>query len=79
MGGFLTGIGAFLIFGVTMGVLIFVMSFLGASLSPTVSVSLRLWGRRVQGVSTLLIILVGGALIYSGVNQGFFNRLILPM
>ncbi len=62
-----------------MGVLIFVMSFLGASLSPTVSVSLRLWGRRVQGVSTLLIILVGGALIYSGVNQGLFDRLILPM
>ena len=60
-----------------MGLLIFVLAFLGSSLGPGVSVPLRLWGRRVQAVSALVIILVGGALIYSGVNPGAFGRLVL--
>ncbi len=62
-----------------MGLLIFVLAFLGSSFGPTVAVALRVWGRRIQAVSTLLIILVGGALIYSGANPGLFDRLILPM
>ena len=62
-----------------MGLLIFVLAFLGSSFGPAVTVALRVWGRRIQAVSTLLIILVGGALIYSGANPGFFDRLILPM
>ena len=62
-----------------MGLLIFVLAFLGSSFGPTVTVALRVWGRRIQAVSTLLIILVGAALIYSGANPGFFDRLILPM
>ena len=62
-----------------MGLLIFVLSFLGSSFGPAVTVALRVWGRRIQAVSTLLIILVGGALIYSGANPGFFDRLILTM
>ena len=67
-----------MIFGVTMGLLVFILSFLGASLGPATAISLRLWGRRVQTISTVLIILVGGALIYAGTNPGVFNRLILP-
>ena len=62
-----------------MGLLIFVLSFLGSSFGPAVTVALRVWGRRIQAVSTLLIILVGGALIYSGFNPGTFDRLILSM
>ena len=62
-----------------MGLLIFVLAFLGSSFGPSVAVSLRVWGRRIQAMSTVLIILVGGALIYSGVNPGLFDRLILPM
>ena len=62
-----------------MGLLIFVLSFLGSSFGPAVTVALRVWGRRIQAVSTLLIILVGCALIYSGANPGFFDRLILTM
>ncbi len=56
----------------------FILSFLGTSLGPAVAVPLRLWGRRIQVLSAVLIVLVGGALIYSGVNPGFFDRLILP-
>ena len=62
-----------------MGLLIFVLAFLGSSFGPAVSGTLRVWGRRIQAVSTLLIILVGAALIYSGANPGLFDRLILPM
>jgi len=69
---------AFLIFALTMGLLMFVLAFLGASLGPAVSIPLRLWGRRIQVLSTILIILIGGALIYSGANPGFFDRLLLP-
>ncbi len=68
-----------MIFAVTMGLLIFLLAFLGSSFGPGVAVALRVWGRRIQAVSTLLIILVGGALIYSGANPGTFDRLILPM
>ena len=78
VGGFVTGLEAFLIFAITMGLLIFVLAFLGSSFGPAVAVGLRVWGRRIQVVSTLLIILVGSALIYSGANPGLFNRLILP-
>ena len=70
--------GAFLIFAVTMGLLIFTMLFLGASFGPALAVSLRVWGRRVQAVSTGLIILVGAALIYASTNPGVFDRLVLP-
>ena len=62
-----------------MGLLIFILAFLGSLLGPALTVALRVWGRRIQAVSGLLIILVGGALIYSGANPGLFDRLILPM
>ena len=70
--------GAFLIFAVTMGLLMFTMVFLGASIGPALAVSLRVWGRRVQAVSTGLIILVGAALIYASTNPGIFDWLVLP-
>jgi cytochrome c biogenesis protein CcdA len=68
---------AFLIFAVTMGLLIFFMSFLGATSGPALAIPLRLWGRRVQKVSGVIIILVGGVLIYASANPGLFNRLLL--
>ena len=70
--------GAFSIFAVTMGTLIFTMVFLGASVGPALAVPLRIWGRRIQVVSTGLIILVGAALIYASTNPGVFDRLVLP-
>ncbi len=70
--------GAFLIFAVTMGLLMFTMVFLGASIGPALAVPLRVWGRRVQAVSTGLIILVGAALIYASTNPGIFGRLVFP-
>ncbi len=70
--------GAFLIFAVTMGLLIFTMLFLGASVGPAIAVPLRAWGRRIQALSTGLIILVGAALIYASTNPGIFDRLVLP-
>ncbi len=70
--------GAFSIFAVTMGTLIFTMVFLGASVGPALAVPLRIWGRRIQVVSTGLIILVGAALIYASTNPGIFDRLVLP-
>ena len=77
MGGFLLGLSAFLIFAATMGLLIFLMSFLGATSGPALAIPLRVWGRRVQVASGAIIVLVGGALIYASTNPGFFNRLLL--
>ena len=77
MGGFLLGLSAFLIFAATMGLLVFLMSFLGATSGPALAIPLRVWGRRVQVASGAIIVLVGLALIYASTNPGFFNRLLL--
>jgi hypothetical protein len=71
------GFGAFLIFAVTMGLLVFLLAFLGATSGPALTRSLRVGGRRVQVVTALVIVLVGAALVYSGANPGVFDRLIL--
>ncbi len=60
-----------------MGVLVFTLSFLGATSGPALTRSLRVWGQRVQLVTGLMIVLVGSALVYSGLNPGVFDRLIL--
>ncbi|MEE9285463.1 MAG: hypothetical protein V3V35_07035 [Dehalococcoidia bacterium] len=60
-----------------MGVLIFILAFLGASWGTALTRSLRLWSRRVQTVGGLVIVLVGGALIYASTNPGLFDRFIL--
>jgi putative Mn2+ efflux pump MntP len=67
---------AFLIFSVTMGLLIFLMAFLGAASGPALAVPLRLWGRRVQVVSGVIITLVGAALVYSASNPGLLKSLL---
>jgi cytochrome c biogenesis protein CcdA len=71
------GLSAFLIFAATMGLLVFLMSFLGAASGPALAIPLRVWGRRVQVASGAIIVLVGGALIYAGANPGFLMRLLL--
>ncbi len=76
VGGFFAGLGAFVIFALTMGALVFGLAFIGGS-SASVTRSLRTWGRRIQTVSGLVIVLVGIALIYSGIDPGVFDRLIL--
>ncbi len=60
-----------------MAVLIFVMTFLGAAWGPAVARPLRIWGRRVQVVAALVIIVVGVALLYGAVNDHVWDRLIL--
>ena len=78
MGGFITALGAFLIFALTMGLLIFLMAFLGASSGPALAVPLRVFGRRVQKFAGLVIVLVGVALVYSGAVGGGLDQLVLP-
>ena len=76
MGGFFAGLGAFAIFAGTMGVFVFLLSFLGST-SGGPTPALRTWGRRMQSISGLVIILVGGALIYAGIDPGVYGNLIL--
>ena len=66
-----------MVFALTMGLLIFAISFLGASSGPAIAGPLRAWGRRMQTAAAALIILVGLALVYEGLNPGVFDRLIL--
>ena len=60
-----------------MGLLVFIMAFLGATSGPALAVPLRVWGRRVQVVSGIIIILVGAVLVYAAANPGVLNRLLL--
>ncbi len=60
-----------------MGLLIFLLAFLGASWGVAVARSLRLWGRRIQVVGAVVIVLVGAALLYAGINPGVWDRLVL--
>ena len=41
------------------------------------AVALRVWGRRIQWASAVLIAAVGILLIYSGISPGTFDALIL--
>lgn len=77
VGGFLTSLGAFALFAGAMGLLIFLLSFLGAASGPALARPLRVWGRQVQAVAAVVIMLVGVALVYSGVNPGVYMRLLL--
>ena len=77
VGGFFTGLQAFGIFAVTMGVLIALIATLGASAGQGLVRPLRAWGGRIQVVGALMIVLVGVALIYAGINPGFWDRLVL--
>ncbi len=60
-----------------MGVLIALIATLGASAGQGLVRQLRAWGRRIQVVGALMIVLVGAALIYAGINPGFWDRLVL--
>ncbi len=60
-----------------MGVLIALIATVGASAGQGLVRPLRVWGRRVQVVGALMIVLVGAALIYAGFNPGFWDRLVL--
>ncbi len=78
MGGFVTALTTFLVFALTMAVLIFVLALLAASWGPRVARPLRVLGRRVQVVAAVLILVVGLALAYEGgLDPGFWDRLIL--
>ena len=57
--------------------LIFVLAFAGASSRPALAVSLRLWGRRIQIVTGLMVLIVGGGLVYAGLNPGALAGLLL--
>ncbi len=60
-----------------MAVLVFTLAFLGATAGPSLTRSLRVWGRRVQVVAALMILFVGAALVYSAISAGALGRAIL--
>ncbi len=60
-----------------MGILVFLLTFLGASSGAGLVVGLRVWGKRIQWASALLIMAVGTLMIYSGISPGTFDALIL--
>ena len=60
-----------------MGLLIFLISFLGTTSGPALTRSLRVWGRRVQVVAAVVIVLVGVSMVYASANPGVYDRLLL--
>ena len=49
----------------------------GVEMAEALAVPLRLWGRRVQVVSGVIIILVGAVLVYAAADPGALSRLLL--
>ncbi len=77
VGGFVAGVGAFAVFAATLGGIVFLLAFLGGSAAQGWTRGLRTWGRRLQSSAGIVILLVGIALIYSGVDPGVYRSLIL--
>ena len=77
VGGFFVAFGAFSLFAGTMGATVFLLAFLGATSGPSITRSLRVWGRKVQAISGLALVLVGASLVYSGINPGVYDRFLL--
>jgi hypothetical protein len=78
VGGVLGNLVAFLLFGFTMGALVFLVALLGATAGEPLTRQLRLTGRRVQPVAALLIVGAGVALIYDGATH-FFDRFVFGL
>lgn len=70
VGGFFTGLWAFALSALTMGVLVFLLAFLGGTAGPARNRKFRMFGRQVQVVAAVLMVLVGVALIYQGLYPG---------
>lgn len=66
--GFVGSLAAFLVFGATMGALVFLLAHLGAR-APA-------WSRRVQPVADLLVLVAGAGLVVEGAGH-FLDRLLL--
>ncbi len=61
-----------------MGGEVFLVAALAHFSGPALAHPLRVWGRRIQWVAGVLVMLVGMALLYSSADPGFFDRLLLP-
>lgn len=60
-----------------MGLLVGVVSWLGAVSAPLAARTIRRSARRVQAAAATLIIVIGLILIFSSINPGFLDGLIL--
>ncbi len=60
-----------------MATLVFILAMLGATAGQSLTRSLRVWGRRVQVVTALMILFVGTAILYASLDAGALNRAIL--
>ncbi len=60
-----------------MGGLVTLIALLGAFAGPGLARALRRSGPPIQRASAWLLILAGGALIFAGLNPGFFDSLLL--
>ena len=60
-----------------MGMLVFLLSFLGRLSGHGIAQSLRLWGRRVQAGAAVIILVVGVALAYDALAVRIADRVVL--
>ena len=51
-----------------MGILVFLLAFLGASSGAGLVVALRVGGKRIEWACALLVVAVGSLRIYSGIG-----------
>lgn len=77
-GGFLTAFLAFLLFAATMGGLMLGISLLVGTSQSVLLRQLRTSSRAIQRVSSIVLLLVGGALVYFTVDVGVFRDLFFP-
>ncbi len=77
-GGFTSALGAFVVFSLTMGALMLVVSGLVAASQQTLITRLKASAPMVKRASSILLMLVGAFHIYAATNVGLFVRLLFP-
>ena len=77
-GGFLSAFLAFLLFAGTMGSLMLVISLLVGTSQKLILKRLRASARKIQRGGSVLLILVGIALVYFTIDSGRFQAIFVP-
>lgn len=77
-GGFLSAFMAFVLFAVTMGVLMVLVSLLAGTAQDVLIRKLRASSQAIQRVSSAVLLIVGIGLIYFSVDVNRFRSIFLP-
>ncbi len=78
IGGTASAITAFLIFSLTMGILMLLTSVLVAASQDNLIFRMKAASSKIKSASSILLILIGGFNVYTAINSELFLRILFP-